>query len=306
MLFIEKYKPKKFEDIIGNNEIINQLKKMYEKRLIPNLIITGSSGLGKTSSIHCLCHNYLTNIKENLLEINTSIDKNFSFIRSILLDFIKRKSNEQKIVVLEEIDNLPETSQYSIYSLLNEYNIIYILTCNSINKVTKNLKSKCLVLNFKTLTNKEIETGLMRVIRKEYIEYGQKGLNLLIKYSNNDLRYAINNLQALHIGYKKITYSTIHTFMEYSLEYILNNFLKTCLKRNFKDACIIIDKLIKDKYMFSDIIFILGEQLNKFIFVHAENQIKYINIISEYHLNILKGVKTPIQLYALTYELCNF
>ncbi len=305
MLFIDKYKPKNFEDIIGNSQIIKQLSNMNKKKILPNLIITGTTGLGKTSSIYCLCNKYIKNTKENVLEINTSIDKNFSLIRSILMDFIKKKTHEQKIVVFEEIDNLPETSQHTIYSLLNSSNVIYILTCNSINKVMKNLKHKCLVLNFKTLTDDEIRMGLLNIITHEKIEYDENGLDLLVKYSQNDLRYAINNLQALYIGYGKITYEVIHCLMESSLEYILYNLMGACESKDFEKSLNIIDDLIKDKYMYSDIMFILTEQIKRYEFKTDDNQLKFIDIISIYYLNVLKGVKTPIQLYSLIYELCN-
>lgn len=300
MLWIDKYRPSKFDDIIGNREIIEQFKNMVKKDLLRNVIITGSVGLGKTSAINCLCRLYLKNIKENLLEINTSIDRNINDIRTTLEDFIKKKSNEKKIIILEEVDNLPEATQHAISSMMNR-NVIFFLTCNGIDKLISPVQSKCLLLNFSELSNNDIMIGIKNILDKENISYEDEALMKVIEYSNHDMRFAINHVQAIYIGYGKITKNTVNHILSKSLKTLLKYYINLCKNKNIDQALDYVDELINKGYSQSDIFSTLFYILRKEEF---SNKLDFMNIVGQYHINLLSGCRSNLQIYALTYELC--
>lgn len=304
MLWIEKYRPNNFDDIIGNKDIIQQFKNMIKMDLLRNIIITGNVGIGKTTTINCLCNKYLMNPKENLLEINTSIDRNYGDIRQLLDDFIKKRSDEKKIIILEEVDNLPEATQYAITSMMNKKNVIFFLTCNSIDKLISGLLSKCLLLNFSKLTNDNIKDGITNILKKECIEYEEDALMDVVIYSNHDMRFAINQVQAISQGYGKITKKTINCIISKSLSTLLHEYIDLCLEKKTKQSLDYITKIIDKGYSDTDIFLCLFAILRKDQFNGNENQLRFLNIIGKYHVNLLLGCKNYIQLYALTYELC--
>lgn len=300
MLWIDKYRPKTFDEIVGNKDIIQQFKNMVKKDLLRNIIITGSVGLGKTSTMFCLCNTYLTNPKENLLEINMSIDRNINDIRTMLDEFIKKRSDEKKIIILEEVDNLPEATQHAITSMMNR-NVIFFLTCNGIDKLISPLQSKCLLLNFSELSNKEICEGITKILIKENVEYELDALMKIIDYSNHDMRFAINHVQALYIGYGKITKQTVKHILSKSLKTLLRKYINLCKDKQIDNALEYIDELINNGYSQSDIFSTLFYLLRK---DEYEDKLNFLNLVGKYHVNLLSGCRSKIQIYALTYELC--
>ncbi len=300
MLWIDKYRPQTFDDIVGNKHIIQQFKNMVKKDLLRNMIITGNVGLGKTSAINCLCTEYLTNKKENLLELNMSIDRNVNDIRDTLEDFVKKKSSEKKIIILEEVDNLPESTQHAITSLMNK-KVIFFLTCNGIDKLISPLQSKCLLLNFSEISNKEIMAGIEDILNKEGVYYESDALMHVVEYANHDMRFALNHVQAIVIGYGKITKQTIKNILSKSLKTLLVKYIDLCREHKIDEALEYVDDLAGMGYSQSDIFSALFYVLCK---IEFKGQLDYMNMVGKYHINLLTGCRSKLQIYALTYELC--
>jgi DNA polymerase III delta prime subunit len=95
--WVEKYRPKESKDIILDPFIKQKIDKIFETKSIPNMIITGEPGTGKTSTIICLAKEIYKNVSfsENVLELNASDDRGLSIINNTILPFCKKK---QKII----------------------------------------------------------------------------------------------------------------------------------------------------------------------------------------------------------------
>ena len=112
-IWLEKYRPSKFEEVCGNTMTVSSLKEILESQNLPNLILAGPPGIGKTSSILILAKFLLKDqFKECSLELNASDDRGIDIIRESVKTFAQKKvnlpANRQKIIILDEADSLTE------------------------------------------------------------------------------------------------------------------------------------------------------------------------------------------------------
>ena len=91
--FSEKYRPRKLEDLIIDKIIYNKIKNIIEHKDVPNIIFTGKSGVGKTSTIHCIAKAiYPKNeYQESILELNASDDRGIKSVHETIINFCKKK-----------------------------------------------------------------------------------------------------------------------------------------------------------------------------------------------------------------------
>jgi replication factor C small subunit len=195
---VEKYRPETFDEIVGNQEIIEQLQ-IFAKRpkgAIPNILIVGPAGCGKTTAVRCFSNER----KCPLWEYNASDDRGIDFIRKI--SRISRLIWES-INYLNEADSLTKEAQNGLKSILEKkVNTIFILDGNDEAGFIEPIKSRCVVFRFKPLTTKEIFDRLSYIIKAEGIqvdEQVEKLIREIAEQANGDLRRAINDLE-MHLN----------------------------------------------------------------------------------------------------------
>ncbi len=296
--WVEEYHPKKLKQIIGNVNIIKKLKHMVENHQLQNLIITGFSGCGKSSSIYAI----IQELNAEHIELNASDERNISTIRSTIKNFAMKKSFKPKIIVLEEMDNMPKGSQYGISSLIEESKSThFILTCNDYNKILENLTSRCMILRFKTISQEDIIKRLTKICRDKKIQIEDAVLEQIAYRSEGDLRKAIYILQTIYFYQsEQITLSDLNTCSNQPSQETIQNIIRICLnEKNIEKAIDELELLIQQGYDTSDII--------SFLFKEASNMeipIEYVKLIGDTHMNILNGGDN-IQLYSLLIQMIN-
>ena len=186
--FIEKYRPKKIEDLILPSLMQYKIMSMIENKTLPNLIITGSSGTGKTSTILCLAKRMLGSNKELILELNASNNRTLDFINTKVAYFCKKKLSYdntcKKIIIFDEADNITKKAQNLLANLMEEYsyNTCFAFTCNESNKIIEAIQSRCTSLRYVSVSAENIKKRLETICKKENIIYSEDGLNIF--YSN--------------------------------------------------------------------------------------------------------------------------
>ena len=141
--WIEKYRPLNFDQILYNNDIINVIKNFINNKNIPNLILYGSSGIGKTSIVNIIVNSLYINNKDMVLELNNSDDRGINIIRNIreyarqpsVLSYIKNNNNNlHKLIILDEADSLTYEAQYALRRIIELYStkIRFCMICNNL------------------------------------------------------------------------------------------------------------------------------------------------------------------------------
>lgn len=309
--WVDKYMPQRIDNIIGHESIKIQIKNMINTKNVPNLILSGNCGIGKTCIINAMTNELLLNIENpNILYIKTITEKNTKIIKQIINDYIKKKIHHKKIIIIEDIDTLPDCIQYPIASLLDNKDIIFLLSSNRICKLINILQSKCLLISLFPLTTIEITNYLAKICHDEDIQYNTNALVLITEYSDHDIRKAINTLQMIQNSYKKITIKNVKKILTNSLYFYVKQYLNFCYKKNIKEAIKLVTKLLDLGYDVSDFFSIATLESQTHIFCdniieNKHHQIIFIELIGNFYSKLVFGVLTNIQIYALTYELCH-
>ncbi|HEC40380.1 MAG TPA: AAA family ATPase [bacterium] len=204
--WVEKYRPKVWDDIVSQSIAVNNLKEFVKNANMPHMIFTGPAGTGKTSAALIIARHLLKdeNYHSNILEVNASSEVRITFVRSILKNFINQslvKDGSLKFVIMDEADNIPGQVQQALRRMIEKAsaNVKFILMCNYINRIIDPIISRCAVFRFVTLPKEKIVERLKYITKVEKLhippEKAEKFFDLLFFISGGDLRKAINSLQ---------------------------------------------------------------------------------------------------------------
>ena len=203
-LWVEKYRPKKVSDCILPDTTINVFKGFVNQGEIPNLLLSGTAGVGKTTIAKALCEEK----GASYIIINGSDEGRFlDTVRNRVRQFATTVSltsgAAHKVVIIDEADNTTNDVQLSLRTAVEEFhnNCRFIFTCNFINKIIEPLHSRCTVVDFriKPDESQKLQASffqrLMQILASEKVKYEQKVIAKLIKRYYPDWRRLINECQ---------------------------------------------------------------------------------------------------------------
>lgn len=198
------YRPKAVKDFIFQDEAMKALVlKFIEEQNVPDLLLSGHHGTGKSSLVQVLRHELHIDDMDYLY-INASLDNSIDTIRTKVVSFINTFAMSEvgfKLVYLDEADRLTQAAQDSLKSLIEDYeeNTRFILTCNKPQKIIEPLHSRCQQIVFKTLDKEAVYKRAVRILKKEGVNLEKdETLDLVDKYIDAtypDFRKLLNVLQ---------------------------------------------------------------------------------------------------------------
>lgn len=207
--WIEKYRPNKVEEIVGNTQVISILNNMVERNSLPHLILFGLSGTGKTSTVLAFAKKiYGKYYKHMILELNGSDDRGINVVREQIKEFCSTnnnlfkmfsKKNMYKLVILDEVDSMTLDGQFALRRIIENYteNTRFCLICNYITKITPALRSRCLAFRFEPLNTDYVLDKLYDIMDQEKVDLEDEIVDKIVDKSGGDLRKSINMLQCL-------------------------------------------------------------------------------------------------------------
>ncbi|KAI5443266.1 Subunit of heteropentameric Replication factor C (RF-C) [Lathyrus oleraceus] len=172
--WVEKYRPSKVVDIVGNEDAVSRLQVIARDGNMPNLILSGPPGTGKTTSILALAHELLgPNYREAVLELNASDDRGIDVVRNKIKMFAQKKvtlpPGRHKVVILDEADSMTSGAQQALRRTMEIYSnsTRFALACNTSSKIIEPIQSRCAIVRFSRLSDQEILGRLMVVVQAE-------------------------------------------------------------------------------------------------------------------------------------------
>ena len=201
-LWVDKYAPKSIEDVIIPEETKKLFRGFIKKKNVPNLILSGTPGIGKTTVAKVV----LDTLKCDYIMINGSLDGNIDVLRNQILQFASTVSfsGGRKYVIFDEADHLnPNSTQLALRGFMNTFakNCGFIFTCNYKNKIIEPLHSRCTTIDFK-IPKKDIPVLATQFMKRmeeilvlEKIEYNKQVVAKLIEIHFPDWRRVINDIQ---------------------------------------------------------------------------------------------------------------
>ena len=208
-LWVEKYRPQTIEETILPSELKDVFSNIVKSGEIPNMIFSGTAGLGKTTVARAICNE----LNLDYIIINGSEEGNIDTLRGKIKQFASSVSLQggYKVVILDEADYLnPQSTQPALRGFIEEFsaNCRFILTCNFKNRIIEPLHSRCGVYEFNVKTNQDRATMGQQFYQRaryilrdcEQIEFNKKVVAELIMKHFPDFRRALNELQRASIG----------------------------------------------------------------------------------------------------------
>ena len=193
-LLVEKYRPIKLENYVGNENIKKSISKYLDQNDIQNLIFYGPAGTGKTT----LAKLIVKNLDCDSLYINASDERGIETIRDKVSSFASVASFKPiKVVILDEADFLTIQAQASLRNIIETFSRTtrFIMTCNFVERIIDPLQSRCQVLKIVPPTKKDVAKHLHWICNKELITHEVNELVPLVNQYYPDLRKCINTIQ---------------------------------------------------------------------------------------------------------------
>jgi len=201
-LFIEKYRPKVREEIVGNKEELDKIFAVVKTGNIPHMIFKGQPGVGKTTTALVIARQLFGEFyKANFLELNASDDRGIDVVRGEIKMFCKTSplNSTFKIIFLSEADNMTKDAQQALRRIMEQYGNVtrFILDCNNPEKLIEPIKSRCEEFHFAPLRPEDIQTRVQFIVEQEKIQITPDALQYLCEQAEGDMRKALNKLQVL-------------------------------------------------------------------------------------------------------------
>lgn len=206
--WVDKYRPKRINHLVNQEEIVKVLQTVIKTGNLPNLILYGPPGTGKTSAILALAYELFGPklIEERVLELNASDERGIDVVRDKIIKFAKESistpdpdfpSPPYKIIILDEADAITLDAQSALRKIIESSSRItrFCFTCNYIEKIIPPIISRCVKFRFKPLTTNDMSYRLKLIAEFENIKINDNCLDIISNMSQGDGRRAIMILQ---------------------------------------------------------------------------------------------------------------
>lgn len=315
----EKYRPESIDELVIDVNILSKVKKIIDDKNMPNIIITGMPGIGKTSTVLCIAKNILGKyFNQGVLELNASDDRGIKAVQDSIIYFCKKKmetSTEDfsdkgihKIVLLDEADNMTKKAQQLVNNLMEKYHKTtrFAFTCNNSSDIIEAVQSRCIILRYKRLSNDQVVSRLKHICNVENVTYTEEGLDAIVLTSQGDMRQAVNNLQVVYNGYSVVTEENVFKLCDKPHPLTIKNIFMACVHNDIKTALLYLESLRDSGYSNSDISMSMINTIksSKLTEIDEKTKIKFFTEISNTCLNISKGMDSPLQLTGCIAAMC--
>jgi replication factor C small subunit len=202
-LLVEKFRPTKLENYVGNEHIKTTISQYLGQNDIQNLIFYGPSGTGKTT----LAKIIVKNLDCEYLYINSSDERGIETIRDKVSGFASAASFKSiKVVILDEADFLTIQAQASLRNVIETFSRTtrFILTCNYVERIIDPLQSRCQVLKIVPPNKTDVARHLASIMEQEGVSFDSEDLKSIVLQFYPDLRKCLNTIQ-LSTQDKKLT-----------------------------------------------------------------------------------------------------
>ena len=306
--WVEKYRPKNPDEILLEPFIKQKIEKILENKSIPNMIITGEPGTGKTSTILFLAKQlYGSSYDDNVLELNASDDRGLSIINNTIYPFCKKKvlivpnKPEHKLVILDEADSITQKAQNLLSNIISEFrkNTRIVFICNDCTQIIESIQSRCMIIKYPRINSDNLYQKIESICIAEKIPYDMDGINTLLFVSDKDIRQAINNLECIYYSFGSLTCNYIYRIIDKPKPYYISEIIKGCYSNEYVKTINILKGLCNKGYTPNDIFLTFMKYLfenNEDIILDMEDKLKIYEIISLNYIRVNGGIDTILQL----------
>ena len=295
-LWVEKYRPNKLDNYIGNQHLKSKVENYLKSGDLPHLLLFGKAGTGKTTLAKLL----VNNIECDYLYINASDENNVETVRTKVKNFASTIGfKDMKVIILDECDYITPNAQAALRNLMETFSkhCRFILTCNYVERIIDPIQSRCQSFQIIPPSRNEVAKHLHKILVKENIMDTPEDIKILVESGYPDIRRVINSAQRNVVNGKLKLDTTSIIQNDYKLKLI-----KILETKNKRDAFIDIRKLLADNQItdFADLFRLLYDEVDGYGKGHVA---ECILIIARYELSDSQVVDKEINAMAMLIEL---
>lgn len=298
-LWVERYRPKKLDDYVGNPILRAKVNQFIESNDIPHLLFYGKAGTGKTT----LAKLITSNIKCDVMYLNASDESGIDTVRNKIKGFASTLGfNPLKVIILDEADYLTITAQPALRNLMEAFSSStrFILTCNYHERIIDPIVSRCQSFEIVPPNKKDVAIQLMNILKKENVTFTKEDIVLIVNSHYPDLRSCINTAQ--RGSYDGVLTLDKNDVIEGDLKMKVVEELKN---PKSKDAYKNIRQMLTDNSItdYSDFYTVLYEKLDEFgpdhvasiITILADHQSMDVNVVNK-EINFMAAIVKILKL----------
>jgi len=304
-IWIEKYRPKTLDAIVGQEEVIKRLKSYVRSRNLPHLLLSGPPGVGKTAASLCVARELFGEAwMNNFTELNASDERGIDVVRHKIKNFARTAplgEAEFKIIFLDEADALTSDAQSALRRTMEKYtsSCRFILSCNYSSKIIEPIQSRCAVYRFKPISSAAVEERVKHIAKEEGVTLTDDGLEAILYVAAGDMRRAINALQAAAMLDKNVNMDAIYKTTATAKPEEVVELIKLALAGDFMKAKAKLDYLLIEQGLSGEDI--IGQIYRAMLDMTIPDRLKVdlIDRIGEVDFRMAEGANERIQLEAL-------
>jgi replication factor C small subunit len=305
-IWTEKYRPRDFDEVKGQDEIVKRVEAFVKKKNMPHLLFAGPAGVGKTTLSLVIARKLFGDKwRENFLELNASDERGIDVIRVKVKDFARTRAIGDvpfKIIYLDECDALTREAQQALRRTMENYTQTcrFILSCNYSSKIIDPIQSRCTVFRFKPLPKEDIYKIIEKIARAEDLSVDAKTKEALYELTQGDCRRLANVMQSSAAIKDKITEEIIYSVASAAEPEEINDVLALCVKGDFSAAKNrLLDTMLNHGLSGLDVIKQVQQEIWKLKDVDSRKKLEMIKECGEAEFRMVEGSDEFIQLEAL-------
>lgn len=308
-IWLEKYRPIRFEDVVGNLAAVANLRAHAANGTFPHLLLSGPPGCGKTTVVHCLAREHLgEHYEQGCIELNASDDRGIDVVREKIKGFAQQKvslpEGKLKVIILDEADSMTGAAQQAMRRIMEIYSPTtrFALACNISSKIIEPIQSRCAILRFSRISDEDMIQRLKLVLETEGAPYDPSGLDALIFSAEGDMRNVLNGAQSTFNAFGNITKETVFRMNDQPQPEKIKSCLEAALKKDWEGAIGPVHEIWKQGYSATDIIATFS-RVAKSMESPEHIKLEWLKEVGLAHMRINAGAHGLIQLESMVAKL---
>ena len=304
-VWTEKYRPQRFGDVKGQDDVVSRLKAFTKGDSMPHLLFSGPAGVGKTTCALVIAKAmYGEHWRDNVLELNASDERGIDVVRTKVKDFARTMAVAEvpfKIIYLDEADHLTKEAQAALRRTMEDYSsgTRFILSCNYASKIISPIQSRCAVFRFRPLPKADAIWVLSQVCNAEGLKVAPEALELIYEAMEGDMRKGENLLQACSAVGDVVDLNVVRQVVSFAEPAEVRKMISAAIGGDFVSARgLLHDIMTKHGLSGLDVVKQVHRQIWE-LGIPADQKVGLVKKVGKYEFRMVEGSNEIIQLTAM-------